>query len=148
MSYLKIVRNVLIVGLLIVSVSCTNSKKKKIEGQWERYNTTQTDFKVDTLLQELWNFGSDGTLTISSRVNDNGVISLKENAIFKYRVGTSKLRPAIFIQEDTEHPIDQIVRASYIGYDTNSGTNIIYVLKDDAMAFKGIGTMIYYEFYR
>ncbi len=150
MNCFNFTKGVFVIGLLLmISVSCTSSKAKKIEGRWERYATDQVDFKVDTLLQEVWNF-DNGKLTISQRVlsDDSSSYVLKERAILKYKVGTSKLRSAIFIQEDSEHPIDNIVRAAYVGYDTNSGTNIIYKLTDDVMAFKGLGTLIYYEFYK
>lgn len=125
--------------MVLVFTSCTKSKEEKLQGQWERYNTSLNPFVVDTMQQEMWYF-DNGNLKIYSREASG---ALKLNADLEYAMQVQKGRVAVVIQaknsEDNNNP--QLVNA-YLG------SARIYQLTDTTLAMKGIETLIYYEFYR
>ncbi len=125
--------------MVIVFTSCTTSKEEKLQGQWERYNTSLNPFVVDTMQQEMWYF-DNGNLKIYSREASG---ALKLNADLEYAMQVQKGRVAVVIQaknsEDNNNP--QLINA-YLG------SARIYQLTDTTLAMKGIETLIYYEFYR
>jgi hypothetical protein len=125
--------------MVLVFTSCTKSKEEKLQGQWERYNTSLNPFVVDTMQQEMWYF-DNGKLKIYSREASG---ALKLNADLEYAMQVQKGRVAVVIQaknsEDNNNP--QLINA-YLG------SARIYQLTDTTLAMKGIETLIYYEFYR
>lgn len=125
--------------MVLVFTSCTKSKEEKLQGQWERYNTSLNPFVVDTMQQEMWYF-DNGNLKIYSREASG---ALKLNADLEYAMQVQKGRVAVVIQaknsEDNNNP--QLINA-YLG------SARIYQLTDTTLAMKGIETLIYYEFYR
>ena len=125
--------------MVLVFTSCTKSKEEKLQGQWERYNTSLNPFVVDTMQQEMWYF-DNGNLKIYSRESSG---ALKLNADLEYAMQVQKGRVAVVIQaknsEDNNNP--QLINA-YLG------SARIYQLTDTTLAMKGIETLIYYEFYR
>ena len=125
--------------MVLVFTSCTKSKEEKLQGQWERYNTSLNPFVVDTMQQEMWYF-DNGSLKIYSRESSG---ALKLNADLEYAMQVQKGRVAVVIQaknsEDNNNP--QLINA-YLG------SARIYQLTDTTLAMKGIETLIYYEFYR
>ena len=136
------IKNITISELLqmvLVFTSCTKSKEEKLQGQWERYNTSLNPFVVDTMQQEMWYF-DNGNLKIYSREASG---ALKLNADLEYAMQVQKGRVAVVIQaknsEDNNNP--QLINA-YLG------SARIYQLTDTTLAMKGIETLIYYEFYR
>ena len=140
---MKIARRLLLAVsvLMVLSLtSCVSSKEKKIQGQWERYNTSLNYFVVDTLKQEMWDF-DNGNLTIYGRDSVNHTMFVI--ADFKYSMSLSKGKVAVTIQaKDKNTEVPPALQASYMGEAR------IYKLKDDAFAMKGVETLIYYEFYR
>lgn len=138
---MKIARKLLLaVGVIMVLslTSCVGSKEKKIQGQWERYNTTLDYFVVDTNKQEVWDF-DNGDLTIYGRDTVNHTMYVI--ADLKYKMGLSKGKVAVHIQTKSDNTPTWII-STYVGEAR------IYMLKDDAFAMKGVETLIYYEFYR
>ena len=98
--------------MVLVFTSCTKSKEEKLQGQWERYNTSLNPFEVDTMQQEMWYF-DNGNLKIYSREASG---ALKLNADLEYAMQVQKGRVAVVIQaknsEDNNNP--QLINA-YLG---------------------------------
>lgn len=114
--------------MVLVFTSCTKSKEEKLQGQWERYNTSLNPFVVDTMQQEMWYF-DNGNLKIYSREASG---ALKLNADLEYAMQVQKGRVAVVIQaknsEDNNNP--QLINA-YLG------SARIYQLTDTTLAMKG-----------
>lgn len=134
----NIIKIMFAITMVLSMASCVKSSEEKIQGNWDRYNTSLDPFVVDTNQQEMWKFNK-GDLKIYKRSASSGLVLVAD---LNYSMRLSKGKVAMFIEADDKNKITPLIKESYLG------ESRIYRLQEDNFAMKGVETLIYYEFYR